>query len=185
MIDFPGVDTELASDLDAAEKNELEAYLDSLGFWTIGRGHLLPKPAPGKSWAGFTILPAVSDRYFLGDILGAINHAKKLPEWESLETNCRQNALIELCFNMGGKWEAWGPTRGLIRAKDWQAVHDHLLNSLWASQIQPHHYTADGTCTRCQHIRAPEPPYSHCAAIPNGRAVRLANYFLTGAYPNG
>lgn len=146
------IDHRLATDIDAAEANELTAYKDSEGNWTIGRGHLMPPAAPGKSWAGFTILPFVSDRYFNGDLLYALAYAQRLPEFAKCDTQCRQNALIEICFNMRGHWEGFHKARAGIEAQNWQVVHDELLNSLWASQVK-------------------------------GRAVRIANQFLTGEYP--
>jgi GH24 family phage-related lysozyme (muramidase) len=176
------LDHQLLVDVDAAEKDELTAYLDTLGNWTIGRGHLMPKTLPGKTWEGFTIAQSVSDRYFNGDLLNALIHAKALPEFGACDTQARQNALTEICFNMGGKWSAWGPTRHAITTQDWQTVHDHLLNSLWAQEIQPHHYVG-GTCSRCGHVQGPTPPYTYCTGIANGRATRIANYFLTGEFP--
>lgn len=176
------IDQQLAIDVDAAELNELTAYQDTLGNWTIGRGHLLPNALPGKTWVGFTILPAVSDRYFNGDLLNSVIHAKALPEFAACDTQARRNALTEICFNMGGKWGAWVPTRAALTAQNWQVVHDHLLNSLWASEIQPHHYVHGVACARCGHIKAPQPPYSYCTGIENGRAERIANQFLTGEY---
>ena len=62
---------------------------------------------------------------------------------------------------MRGRWAAWEPTRAAITAKDWQTVHDHLLASLWAKEVQPH---------------GPDQP--------GGRATRIANYFLIGEYPS-
>ena len=177
----PRISRQLAVNVDAAETDRLEAYLDSLGNWTIGRGHLLPPAAPGRSWVGFTILQSTSDCYYNDDLLLAMRLADKLSEWPKCDTQARQDALVEICFNMGGKWEAWGPTRKLIELQDWQMVHDHLLNSLWASEIQPHHYLGH-TCVRCGHVQAPQPPYSYCTGIVHGRAARIANQFLQGEY---
>jgi GH24 family phage-related lysozyme (muramidase) len=157
----PSIDRRLAVDLDAAEKDELVAYKDTLGNWTAGRGHEMPRPAPGRSWEGFTVVQTTSDRWFNDDVLSAIAFAKKLAEYPSCDTAARQNALYELCFNMRGKWDAWGPTRAAIKAKEWQTVHDHLLASLWAKEVQPHGLDKPG------------------------RATRIANYFLSGEYPNG
>lgn len=183
MISDPRVDPRLAADLDAAESNELTAYQDSLGLWTIGRGHLLPQPAPGKSWAGFTITSDVSDRYFLGDILSKIVYAKKLPEWNTVETACRQNALVELYFNMGGRWQGFHGTREALLQKQWQTAHDGLLDSTWAGQVQPHKWTVSVHCDRCGELAPAPGAHSYCKAIVNGRADRLANYLLTGVYP--
>lgn len=156
----PSIDRRLAVDLDASESDKLVAYLDTEGNWTCGRGHLMPRPAPGRSWEGFTVIQSTSDRWFSTDILSAMGLAARWPEFESCDTECRKNALTELAFNMGGKWEKWGPTRTLITEKNWQGVHDHLLGSLWAKQVQPHGLDKPG------------------------RATRIAGYFLTGEYPS-
>ena len=180
MIDLT-IDPKLASDIDASEKNELEAYLDSLDNWTIGRGHLLPKPAPGRSWKGFTISQAVSDRYFIEDLTAALIYAKALPEFKQCDTDCRRNALTELCFNMRGKWVGFHDTRAAMEAQNWPAVRDGLLDSEWAAEVQPHHYV-NGACSRCSKLQLMQGPHSYCELLVGGRATRLANYFLTGEY---
>lgn len=151
------IDRRLAADIDAAENNELVAYPDSLGNWTIGRGHLMPPAAPGRSWHGFTIVESTSDRYFNSDLLSAYAQARALPEFVKCDTLARQNALVEICFNMGGKWHQFVKTRAAIEAQNWQGVHDNLL---WNA---PH---------------VPTPWYSEV----KGRAVRIANQFLKGEY---
>lgn len=161
MTDFsfldPSIDRRLAADIETAEGNDLTAYPDSLGNWTIGRGHLMPPAAPGRSWHGFTIVESTSDRYYNGDLLSAIEYAKKLPEFSKCDTLCRQNALIEICFNMAGKWAQFVRTRAAIEAQDWQTVHDQLL------------WNAPGV---------PTPWYKEIGK----RAVRIANQFLKGEY---
>jgi hypothetical protein len=121
----------------------------------------MPPAAPGRSWDGFTIPQSTSDRWFSTDIMNAMRLASRWPEYVSCDTPCRQNALIEIAFNMGGRWEQFGPTRAAITAKEWQTVHDHLLASLWAKEVQPHGLDTPG------------------------RATRIAGYFLTGEYPSG
>lgn len=157
----PSIDRRLAVDLDAAECDELTAYLDTLGNWTCGRGHLMPRPAPGRSWEGFTIIQSTSDRWFTTDILAAMALARKWAEYSKCDTVCRQNALYEIAFNMGGRWGEFVHTRAAIEKQDWQAVHDGLLDSKWAKEVQPRGLD-----------RA-------------GRATRIANYFLIGVYPDG
>lgn len=151
----PSIDRRLAVDLDAAEGDKLTAYIDTTGNWTCGRGHLMPRPATGRSWEGFTVQQSTSDGWFSADILNAMRLARSWPEFEFCDTDCRKNALYEIAFNMGGKWEAFHQTRASITAQDWQGAHDTLLHSLWAKQVGP------------------------------TRSNRIANYFLTGEYPNG
>jgi lysozyme len=132
----PSIDRRLASDIDAAEGNRLVAYEDTLGNWTCGRGHLMPPAAPGRSWAGFTVIESTSDKWFCQDLLNAIALAKKWAEYPKCDTQARINALVEIAFNMGGKWGQFVHARAAIEAQDWQTVHDQLLNSLWATQVK-------------------------------------------------
>lgn len=113
----------------------------------------MPRPAPGRTWEGFTVIQSTSDRWFCTDIMNAMRLASRWPEFESCDTECRKNALYEIAFNMGGRWETFVHTRAAIKAKEWQAAHDGLLDSEWAKQVHA------------------------------GRATRIANYFLNGEYP--
>jgi lysozyme len=147
-------DPRLVNDLKTAEGEKLQSYKDSLGFWTIGVGHLLPAPCTPEGWAGYTISQDVCDRFLDEDIAKATKGAGGLPEYAECDTDCRKNALIELVFNMGvGKWSGFVTTRAAIKAQNWQGAHDGLLHSLWATQVG---------ATRSQ---------------------RLASYLLTGQYP--
>lgn len=150
----PSIDRRLAIELDAAEGDRLTAYLDSLGNWTCGRGHRMPRPAPGRSWENFTIPQSTSDRWFSADILSAMKLAQSWAEFASCDTRCRKNALYEIAFNMGSRWEEFVNTRAAMTKQYWRDVHDNLLHSKWASEV-------------------------------HARATRIANYFLTGEYPDG
>lgn len=145
-------DPRLVSDIKGAESCKLVAYKDTNGFWTIGWGHKLENTA---SHAGQMWTQAMADTILDSDIASATAQATTLFEWQALDTPCRQNAFIELVFNMGlGTWKTFIGTRAAIDKKDWHGTHDHLLASEWAGEV---HAT---------------------------RANRIANYFLSGAYPN-
>jgi GH24 family phage-related lysozyme (muramidase) len=131
----PSIPHRLAVDVDAAEDDRLVAYKDSLENWTCGRGHLMPPAAPGRSWEGFTVIQSTSDRWFCQDLLNAIALARKWSEFAQCDTDARQNALYEIAFNLGGKWEQFVNTRKALAEQNWLAVHDHLLASLWARQV--------------------------------------------------
>lgn len=128
--------TRLISQLKQAEGCRLTAYKDSLGFWTIGYGHLL---AAGRDWAGYTITQEQADALLATDLSIAADLAQTLLEWPSLDTDARQNAVAELVFNMGlSKWKKFAHCRLAITQKDWQTAKDQLLNSLWATQVGQH-----------------------------------------------
>jgi lysozyme len=141
----------LLADIKASEGCRLVAYRDTLGFWTIGYGHLLPTD---RDWMGYTIPQEHADEWLDQDLeVRGIRPAQGLPEWRFLDTDARQNAVVELCYNMGvGHWRAFAHTRLCIQNRNWQGAHDGLLASEWAKQVGP---------TRSQ---------------------RLAKYLLTGTF---
>ena len=144
------MDPKLISDVQVAEGLRLTAYKDSLGFWTIGYGHFLYPQS--KDWTGFAETQEQANEDLSSDLLKAKSAAMILPEWPSLDTPCRQNAIIELVFNMGAKWRGFVKCRLDIQNQNWQCAHDELLNSLWAKEVGP------------------------------ARSTRLANYLKDGEY---
>lgn len=144
-------DIRLVNDLKLAEGCRLVAYRDSRGLWTIGYGHLLDQSI---DWSGHEITQTVADDLLEQDLESAITQAAHLFEYRCLNTDCRRNALIEIIFNMGlNHWYGFKQCRHAIMQDDWQAAHDQLLDSAWATQVGP------------------------------ARSQRLANYLLTGTYP--
>jgi len=138
----------LIKDVQNAESCKLKGYKDSRGFYTKGWGHLLEdQSGPGVNWT-----QDQADEQLIKDLRSAEAFAQGTPEWPYLDTPCRQNAVIELCFNLRKRWLLFVNTRVAIRDRDWQVAHDELLNSAWDHQV---HET---------------------------RANRLADYLLTGEY---
>lgn len=122
----------LMDDVKKAEGCRLTAYKDSLGYWTIGYGHLLDQD---KDWTGHTISQDEAEATLINDLQQTYLRCTHLPEWACLDTLCRQNAIIELMFNMGGKWLKFYKTRLDISHGDWKSASQDLLNSLWAKQV--------------------------------------------------
>ena len=124
---------QLVANVKDAEGVFCKAYRDSLGFWTVGAGHKL---ATGKDWTGYTILPDTANALLLVDLNTAAREAIGLPEWPCLDTQARQDSLVELVFNMGvDTWRKFPATRAAISDKAWQTVYNGLLRSLWATQV--------------------------------------------------
>jgi GH24 family phage-related lysozyme (muramidase) len=146
-------DSRLLADIRTAEGCKLTAYKDGEGFWTIGFGHRLDQSI---DWTGHTITMAVAVTLLGQDIDDAATNVQKLPEWASLDTPCRQNALIECVFNLGvGHWTSEFPrTRNALQQKLWQSAAANLLLS-------------------------PE----WIAEVGRSRVARLASYFQNGQYP--
>lgn len=123
----------LASQLKQAEGVRNEAYRDSLGLWTAGVGHLLDQ---SRDWTGVVFTSDQVDAWLDADLDTAIHFAEQLLEWPQLDTAARQEAVVELVFNMGlSHWKQFAHCRMAITKKDWQTAHDQLLDSLWAKQV--------------------------------------------------
>jgi GH24 family phage-related lysozyme (muramidase) len=156
------LDPRLLQDLRFAESHggvpNLVAYKDTKGLWTIGFGHKMADQTIDYS----TCAPITAERaesFLETDVASAQLQAAQLGEWPHLDTPCRQNAVIELVFNMGlgdaeHGWKSFAHTRMALVEQDWKTAHDQLLASEWFTEV---------------------------GAV---RANRIANYLLNGVYPS-
>lgn len=126
---------QLDADLRVAEGVKYYAYKDIRGFWTGGVGHFLDQSI---DWTGQRFSPQVVETWLQSDAAEATQQAQALPEWASLDTDARQNAVIELVFNMGDEeWQKFRMTRGALQAQNWQSAHDNLLIGPWHTEVGP------------------------------------------------
>lgn len=106
------------------------AYQDSLGFWTIGVGHLIDKRRGGK-------LPdEIIDALLSYDIAEVQTElAAALPGIAALD-EVRQAVIIDMCFNMGIH-NLLGFQQFLIdiHKQDYAAAAAEMLKSRWATQV--------------------------------------------------
>lgn len=146
------IDSQLLADVSAAEGCRLIAYRDTLGNWTIGYGHLLDQTI---DWTGHEITQATANDLLTQDLESHRTQCLGLPEYSSLDTPTRINALVECVFNLGVRhWTAEFPqTRKALQAQDWQGAATHLMQS---------------------------PGWIHEVGLK--RVARLADYFQNGSY---
>jgi GH24 family phage-related lysozyme (muramidase) len=145
------IDARLITDVKGAEGCRLVAYRDSLGLWTIGYGHELDQTI---DWSGHEITQVTADALLAQDLEQAQAETQLLSDWSLLDTPCRQNAVVELVFNMGVKhWLGFRLCRAAIANQDWKEASDQLITSKWAVEVGAR------------------------------RSLRLSNYLLTGQYP--
>lgn len=120
---------QLHADLTAAEGRVPFVYKDSLGFWTIGVGHLVDKEKGGK--LPDKIIDALLD-YDIDEKMAQLD--SRLPWWRSKPENI-QRALVNMCFQLG--------MDGLLKFKnmltcleadDYAGAKAHALDSTWATQ---------------------------------------------------
>lgn len=108
----------------------LNAYRDSLGFWTIGYGHLLGARPVIRS-----VTKGMAERLLDEDLGIAIAGAKTFPWFKDLTEN-RQFVVIDMVFNLGvKKLRKFTTTAGYITAGDFERGAGQMLKSLWAKQV--------------------------------------------------
>lgn len=105
------------------------AYPDSLGYWTIGVGHLIDKRMGGK------LDPEVIDLQLELDIRRAFAEASADP-WFSGLNHARQNVIVNLEFNMGDEhWDLFVNTKAALARGDIEAAAAGLEKSKWYVQV--------------------------------------------------
>jgi lysozyme len=119
--------TTLSNQLVNDEGIRLKTYRDTVGKLTIGVGRNLDDV--GISTAEAMAL-LENDLAHVASQLDAA-----LPWWKSMTDN-RQQALANMCFNMGlGTLLTFKTTLGLMQSGNYSAAADAMLNSKWAQQV--------------------------------------------------
>lgn len=127
----------LEAQLAIDEGKRLAAYLDSEGILTVGIGHnCVAKPVAGVSKVGDHITEEQCRELFEADVSEAMAELdRRFPWWSGLD-DVRQNILVNMCFNMGGKTLAgFVNTLRFIEQGDYSLAADGMLQSKWARQV--------------------------------------------------
>ncbi len=107
----------------------LHAYQDSLGFFTIGVGHLIDLRNGGG-------IPKEISRALLRiDIGEASRFLSETFPWTVGLDEVRRGAMLNLAFNLGGKLQGFRLFLGHMQANEYAAAAAELLNSLWEKQV--------------------------------------------------
>ena len=119
----------LIPDLKRDEGLRLSAYQDTLGIWTVGYGHA--HVHPGTVWT-----QTQAEAQLQLDVNTTETSLNiHLPWWRSLD-DLRQDVICEMAFNMGvSALCQFHNTLAAVQNSNWQAAHDGMLNSLWATQV--------------------------------------------------
>lgn len=106
-------------------------YQDTLGFWTVGVGHLVDKRRGGK--LSSAIIQAILDE--------DINEVKQsLPAWINVDTLgvVRFAVLCDMAFNMGvAGLLGFTRTLDLIKQGKYEEASVAMMESKWAKQVGP------------------------------------------------
>ena len=119
----------------------LEVYVDSLGYKTLGVGHLIQPQDPEHGWeVGTPITQEVSDIYFEDDFNKHLAEAihvceKNNVDFENLP-DAIQRVLVNMCFNLGGS--RLGKFKNMLYAcatAQWQEMANQMEDSKWFRQV--------------------------------------------------
>lgn len=121
----------LRAELIRDEGLRLTAYRDSLGFLTIGIGHLIKK---GESFGVITKDQAIS--ILEEDIKDAERKLDSIfPGWRKLD-DVRQRTFVNLSVNLGYKLADFKRFLHSAKSEDWEKAADQLMQSRWYKQVK-------------------------------------------------
>ncbi len=109
----------------------LTPYRDSLGFLTIGVGHLITK---GERFTVITREQALD--LLKEDIAIAERRLTNIfPQWRSLD-EVRQRTFLNLVVNLGYKLADFKRFLHAAKSGDWEKAADQLIQSRWYKQVK-------------------------------------------------
>ena len=120
------------------EGERLEPYVDSMGYWTIGVGHLIDSRKGGHLPGYINAFP-ITEEQSRGLLLEDVREKRKnleiaLPWLPSLSPT-RQCVLLSMAFQMGiAGLLKFRTTLSRTRRGDYNGAAASMLQSLWASQ---------------------------------------------------
>ena len=121
------------------EGEVLEIYIDSLGFKTLGVGHLCQPEDPEYDWeVGTPVSQEVVDAYYDSDFdkhMDETVHVIGEDVWRDLPGDI-QEVLVNMCFNLGGT--RLGKFKNMLNAvedHDWERMAVEMEDSRWFKQV--------------------------------------------------
>jgi len=105
-------------------------YKDSLGYWTVGVGHLID---PSK---GGTLPEAIIDALLRYDMTEKYEELVKTLPWVRDLDEVRQYVLLDMAFNLGvNGLLGFKNTLKMVQGRDYAGAAKNMLLSRWATQV--------------------------------------------------
>ena len=122
------------------EGEVLEIYEDSLGYKTLGVGHLCQPSDPEYDWeVGTDVSQEVVDLYFEDDFDKHLAEAIHVFGTEEAFYNLPENiqhVLVNMCFNLGAsRLSNFKNMLLACREHNWEQMSVEMENSRWYSQV--------------------------------------------------
>ena len=104
-------------------------YQDTLGNWTQGYGHELTHDT-GETWTR-----EYAHGVLIADLMNAHGLARHIvgSAFDTL-TPVRQDVLVDMGFQLGGRLASFSDMLSAIRRGDWHAAADAMKASVWRSE---------------------------------------------------
>jgi len=124
-------------------------YKDSLGFATIGYGHLVKKDDPFVE--GHTYSQKLLNDYFELDFTNAVMGAERLLGNHDMNFKAKC-VIIEMVFQLGMTGVSkFKNTLKAIKEEDWDTAADEMLDSVWAEQTPERANELSSTMRSCKY----------------------------------
>jgi len=128
------------ADIKRHEGEVLKIYEDSLGYKTLGIGHLCQPQDPEYTWeVGTPVTQEVVDLYFTDDFNKHYQEAAhiygSIPSFNRLPTTI-QHVLVNMCFNLGGT--RLSKFKNMLKAckeGNWKQMAVEMEDSRWFNQV--------------------------------------------------
>ncbi len=123
------------------EGEVLEVYEDSLGYLTLGVGHLIQKSDPEYGQpAGTPVSQEVVDMYYSDDFKKHVDETIHVCENNNIVFDALpesiQHVLVNMCFNLGAN--RLGKFRNMLYAvsvSNWEEMANQMEDSRWFGQV--------------------------------------------------
>ena len=121
------------------EGEVLEIYEDSLGYKTLGVGHLIQKKDIEYNLpVGTPVIQEVVDLYYEDDFNKHLKETIDLigeEEFKNLPEPI-QHVLVNMCFNLGkNRLSAFKNMLKAVKDKDWKEMANQMEDSKWFNQV--------------------------------------------------
>jgi lysozyme len=158
-------------------------YIDTLGNWTVGVGHLIGKSLPADMNREFTQQEIMS--MFEQDFAKHYTIAQRTPGWDKANESGK-GAMVDLAFNMGQWWTKFPNTAKALMSGDFTGAATGLKDSNWYKQVGNRGPTIVGLMSQAGGpskgtLSGPSSQYnsqvssnSSSVSLPNGRSIPVS-----------
>lgn len=123
-------------------------YKDSLGFATIGYGHLIVDGDPYEEGQDYS--KVILDEQFEEDFNIALSGAEKILGVSDMNFKAKC-VIIEMVFQLGiGGVSKFKKALKAVDEKDWDTAADEMLNSKWSKQTPERAAELSSTMRSCK-----------------------------------